>query len=91
MQAKYFWMCLEAAVQKIPQNLIMCFSTLLICLVIGLFIALARIYRVPVLAPVLDVLLALTKAFPANLILLICVMAYTYTFNDIIALSLIHI
>ena len=71
MQAKYFWMCLEAAVQKIPQNLIMCFSTLLICLVIGLFIALARIYRVPVLAPVLDVLLALTKAFPANLILLI--------------------
>lgn len=86
MQAKYFWMCLQAAVQKIPQNLIMCFSTLLICLVIGLFIALARIYRVPVLAPVLDVLLALTKAFPANLILLICVMAYTYTFNDIIAL-----
>ena len=85
MQAKYFWMCLEAAVQKIPQNLIMCFSTLLICLVIGLFIALARIYRVPVLAPILDVLLALTKAFPANLILLICVMAYTYTFNDIIA------
>ena len=29
---------------------------------------------------------AVTKAFPANLILLICVMVYTYTFNDIIAL-----
>ena len=28
----------------------------------------------------------MTKAFPANLILLICVMVYTYTFNDIIAL-----
>lgn len=85
IQGKYFILCFEAAVQKIPQNLIMCFSTLLICMVLGMVIALVRMYRIPVMAPFLDVLIALCKAFPANLILLICVMAYTYTFNDIIA------
>ena len=86
MQAKYFFLCLEAAISKIPQNLIMCFATLAICLVLGMGIALIRTYRVPVLAPFFDALTAVTKAFPANLILLICVMVYTYTFNDIIAL-----
>ena len=84
MKAQYFFLCLEAAIRKIPQNLIMCFSTLAICLALGMVIALIRTYRIPVLAPLLDILMAVTKAFPANLILLICIMAYTYTFNDIV-------
>lgn len=86
MQAKYFILCLHVAISKIPRNLIMCFATLAICCVLGLLIALARTYRVPVLATVLDGFIALCKAFPANLIMLICVMIYTYKFNDFIAL-----
>lgn len=86
MQGKYFILCLEAAISKIPQNLLMCFSTLAICLVLGMGIALIRTFRVPILAPLFDVLMAVTKAFPTNLILLICFMVYTFTFNDIIVL-----
>ena len=67
MKAQYFFLCLEAAIRKIPQNLIMCFSTLAICLALGMVIALIRTYRIPVLAPLLDILMAVTKAFPANL------------------------
>ena len=85
MEAKYFFLCLEAAIAKIPRNLIMCGGTLAVCMVLGLVIALIRTYRVPVLAPVLDVLMAVTKAFPANLVLLICFMAYMYSFSSIAA------
>lgn len=86
MQAKYFMICLEAAISKIPQNLIMCFSTLAICIILGTGIALIRHFRVPYLAPVFDVIISLTKAFPTNLTLLMIFMIYTLTFNDIIAL-----
>ena len=86
IQSKYFMLCLQAAISKIPRNLTMCFVTLLICSVLGLLIALVRTYRIPVLAPMLDVFIALCKAFPANLVMLICVMVYTYKFNDLIAL-----
>ncbi|MEZ3434591.1 MAG: ABC transporter permease subunit [Lachnospiraceae bacterium] len=47
--------------------------------------ALVRTYRLPVISKVLDVFMALCKAFPANLILLICIMIYTYKFNDFAA------
>lgn len=47
-------------------------------------VKLPRTYRVPIIAPILDVVIALCKAFPANLILLICIMVYTNTFNDVI-------
>ncbi len=85
MQAKYFMLCLGAAISKIPQNLLMCCVTLIVCLVIGTGIALIRHFRVPYAAPVFDVLIALTKAFPTNLTLLMCFMIYTLTFNDVIA------
>lgn len=85
IEGRYFILCLQAAIEKIPKNLVMCLATLVICTSLGMFIALARTYRVPVLAPVLDALIALCKAFPANLILLICIMVYTYKFNDFIA------
>lgn len=88
---KYFWLCFEAAAHQIPQNLIMCFTSLMICMVLGMIVALVRVYRIPVVAPIMDVLTALCKAFPANLILLICFMIYTYKFNDIIALLHLNI
>ena len=56
-----------------------------ICVVLGMLAALVRTYRLPVISKVLDVFMALCKAFPANLILLICIMIYTYKFNDFAA------
>lgn len=85
IQGKYFIICLQAAVSRIPRNLLMCFVTLGICVVLGMLAALVRTYRLPVISKVLDVFMALCKAFPANLILLICIMIYTYKFNDFAA------
>lgn len=84
MKIEFLLLCLKAAVKMIPRNLIMCFSTLLICMVLGMLIALVRTYRVPVLAPIFDMLMALCKAFPANLVLLICIMTYSYKFADVV-------
>lgn len=85
IQGKYFIICFQAAVSRIPRNLLMCFVTLGICVVLGMLAALVRTYRLPVISKVLDVFMALCKAFPANLILLICIMIYTYKFNDFAA------
>ncbi|MCI9215547.1 amino acid ABC transporter permease [Lachnospiraceae bacterium 42-17] len=85
IQEKYFMICLQAAISKIPRNLLMCFVTLGICVVLGMLAALLRTYRLPVISKLLDVFIALCKAFPANLILLICIMVYTYKFNDFAA------
>ena len=43
----YFWTCLKAAISYIPQNLFMSLCTLVICVLLGTVIALARVFRVP--------------------------------------------
>lgn len=83
IDAGYFLMCLKAAVSYIPQNIFMSIATLLISTILGTFIAMARAYKVPVLKQVFDILLALCKAFPANLVLLIVYMLYTNNFANI--------
>ena len=83
IDAKYFWIGFEAAFTKIPRNLILCFVTLAICCVLGMGIALIRTYHVPFFGHFFDLLIPLGKAFPANLIMLICIMVYTYKFNDV--------
>ena len=42
IQEKYFMICLQAAISKIPRNLLMCFVTLGICVVLGMLAALLR-------------------------------------------------
>ena len=42
-----------------------------------------RVYKVPVLKPVMDVLMALSKAFPMNLVLLIFYLIWTTQFSSI--------
>ena len=44
-----------------------------------------RVYKVPVLKPVMDVLMALSKAFPMNLVLLIFYLIWTTQFSSIAA------
>lgn len=85
INVEFFVRCLKAAIAYIPQNLLMSFSTLIICTVLGMLIAMARTYKVPVLKPILDVLMALSKAFPMNLVLLIFYLIYTTKFTDIMA------
>lgn len=80
-----FWMCLKAAVLYIPNNFIMCISVLVITVILGSLIAMARAYRVPVLSQILSVLMAFLKALPANLVLIICLIIYTTNFSKIMA------
>ncbi len=81
----YFWTCLKAAISYIPQNLFMSLCTLVICVLLGTVIALARVFRVPVAKQVFDVVIALCKAFPANLVLLIVYLLVTNNFAAIMA------
>lgn len=81
---EYFIRSLKAAVISVPSNLMMSFITLIICIVLGMGIAMVRAYKVPVLKPVFDVLMALSKAFPMNLVLLIFYLVYTTKFADVV-------
>ncbi|WP_099204508.1 amino acid ABC transporter permease [Scatolibacter rhodanostii] len=81
----YFLDSLKAAVSYIPQNLFMSLMTLLICCVLGTLAAMARVYQVPVIKPICDFLLALLKALPQNLVLLIVYLVFTITFSPIMA------
>ncbi len=84
VNGEYFLMCLKAAIRYIPNNIVICVATIVLCLIFGSLIAVARNYRVPVLAQFFDVLMALFKALPANLILLICTLLYTMNFTKIV-------
>ena len=60
----YFLLCLKSAISYIPQNLLMSLSTLVICVLLGTVIALVRVFQVPVLKQIFQVVMALCKAFP---------------------------
>lgn len=77
IKGSLLWNCLKAAVGAIPLNLMMSAVTLVICIVLGTLIAMVRVYKVPVLKPIMDVLMALSKAFPMNLVLLIFYLIWT--------------
>ena len=85
INVEFLFRCIKAAIAYVPQNLLMSAITLVICVLLGMFIAMARAYNVPVVKPVLDVLMALSKAFPMNLVLLIFYLIYTEKFADIMA------
>lgn len=80
---KFFLLCLKAAIMHIPQNLIMTVLVLVICIVLGTGIALIRAYRVPVICYVFDLLMAICKVLPANLVLLIVFMLFSNNFKRI--------
>lgn len=79
----YFLLCLKSAISYIPQNLLMSLSTLVICVLLGTVIALVRVFQVPVLKQIFQVVMALCKAFPANLVLLIVYLVVTNNFAAI--------
>lgn len=79
----YLVMCLGAAVDQIPQSLLLTIVTLVICVVIGTLVALARVYEVPVLAGVLSLVTAVLKSLPTNLVMLVVYLIVTNNFAAI--------
>ena len=80
INTEFFLRCLKAAFLYIPHNLWMSFLTLVICIVLGTGIAMIRAYKVPVAKQIFDVIMALSKAFPMNLVLLIFYLIWTSQF-----------
>lgn len=83
INAQFFFMCLKTAIANIPTNLILSAATFVISIVLGALMAMARVYKVPVLKRIIPVLLALGKALPTNLVLLVTLIIYTNNFKAI--------
>jgi L-cystine transport system permease protein len=87
---EYFWTCLKAAIFYIPQNINMSLLILIFCVILGTGIAMIRTYNVKILKPICDVLMALCKALPANLILLIVYLLFTNNFGKVAKMLNLH-
>lgn len=70
-QLNFFLQCLHESFMKIPVSLGIAATTLLIGLLLGTPIAMARVYKVRILSPLFSILVAIVKAIPVNLIILI--------------------
>lgn len=81
----YLVMCLGAAAAQIPQSLQLTLVTLLICVIIGTLVALARAYEVPGLNTVLSLVTAVLKSLPTNLIMLVVYLMVTNNFVAIVS------
>ncbi len=82
-QLNYFLLCLSSSFQKIPVSLGIALVTLLIGLLVGTPIALTRVFRVRILNPVFTCIVAMVKAVPVNLIILMTSLWYNANFNAI--------
>ena len=82
-QVTYFLECLSASFSKIPVSIGIAAVTLLIGLLVGTPIALIRVFHVKILDPVFTALIAVVKAIPVNLIILIAGLWFNDNFNGI--------
>lgn len=82
-QIMYFLECLQASFMKIPVSLGIAAVTLLAGLIVGTPIALIRNFHVRFLNPLFTVLIAIIKAIPVNLIILIAGLWFNDNFNGI--------
>lgn len=82
-QLNYFLECLQASFMKIPVSLGIAATTLIVGLLIGTPIALIRIFHVRVLDQFFTVVIAIVKAIPVNLIILIAGLWFNSNFNAI--------
>lgn len=82
-QLNYFLECLQASFMKIPVSLGIAATTLIVGLLIGTPIALIRIFHVRGLDQFFTVVIAIVKAIPVNLIILIAGLWFNSNFNAI--------
>ncbi|MCM1154044.1 MAG: ABC transporter permease subunit [Roseburia sp.] len=75
------WDSFTFALQFLPNTLILLVVPFLISLVLGLFIAIIRIWNVPVLAKLFQVLFAIMKGIPVYLLLVVSNLMYILYFD----------
>jgi L-cystine transport system permease protein len=85
INVEYLWTFLKNGVGFIPRTFYLAFISLVLGLIFGGLIAIVRVYQVKVLAPVFTVIIAVLKAIPTNLIMLMASLIFTNCFNDFMA------
>jgi L-cystine transport system permease protein len=86
---KYFWDAVSGGIIYLPTTLALSLLTLLIGLLFGGVIALCRVFKVKVLSQIFMVYIAITKAIPANLIIVVMNLLFTNYFN--VVMQALHI
>lgn len=80
---EYFLKCLQVSFENIPVSLGVASVTLLIGLIVGTPIALVRVFHVRFLNLAFTTLIAVIKAIPVNLLILIASLWFNASFNGI--------
>lgn len=88
-QMKYFLDALQGGITCLPVTLKMSVSILLVGLFVGTIMALCRVFKVKVLAKICSVFIAISKALPTNLIIIVMNLVITNYFNS--WMSALHI
>jgi L-cystine transport system permease protein len=76
------WESFVFALQFLPNTLILLIVPFFLCLGLGLLVAIARVWQVPVLAKVLQVVLTILKGIPVYLLLVVSNLLYTLYFDS---------
>jgi L-cystine transport system permease protein len=79
------WDSLVFALRFLPNTILLLVIPFFLCLALGLLVAIARVWRVPVLARVLQVILTLLKGIPVYLLLVVSNLLYTLYFDKMAA------
>jgi L-cystine transport system permease protein len=79
------WDSFVFALHFLPNTLLLLVVPFFLCLVLGLLVAIARVWQVPVLAQVLQVVLTLLKGIPVYLLLIVSNLLYTLYFDKMAA------
>lgn len=80
---RYFWYFIQCGIRYLPNTVYMTLISLASGLLFGGIIAMFRTYKVKVVSKVLDVVLAVLKAIPTNLIMLLTSIVFTQNFATI--------
>ena len=77
------WISISRGIQFIPQTLILAFAPFVFSLLLGLLVCLIRIWKVPVIAPLLKAIVTIMKGVPVYLLLVTASLMVTLYFNGI--------
>lgn len=81
---KLLLLCLQSGISRIPITLELTFFGMGISLIIGLFVALVRFFKIPVISQVFTIFVTVIKGIPIILIMLIISLIYSSNISKII-------
>lgn len=82
----YFYDCLQSGLQYLPNTFQLTFIPVFFGLFFGTVIAGIRVYRIPVLAPLLGILITLYQGIPLVVALMIYNLLFMAKFNDLVGI-----